>query len=69
MNDAESAYTELKSLLDFLKTFAEAKSPLLHEAEIALQANVGNPAALQALAGNLRGVRQNILSELKSLLK
>ncbi len=39
MNDAEVAYNELKSLLDFLKVFAEAKSPLFHEVEIALQGN------------------------------
>jgi hypothetical protein len=68
MNDAEVAYKELESLLDFLKAFAEAKSPLLHEAGIALQGNSGNPAALQALAGNLRGLRQNMLSELRSHL-
>lgn len=68
MNDAEVAYKELESLLDFLKAFAEAKSPLLHEAEIALQGNSGNPAALLALAGNLRGLRQNMLSELRSRL-
>jgi len=68
MNDAEVAYKELESLLDFLKAFAETKSSVLHEAEIALEGNSGNPAALQALAGNLRAVRQNILSELRSRL-
>lgn len=68
MNDAEVAYKELESLMDFLKAFVEAKSELLHEAEIALQGNSGNPSALQALAGNLRGLRQNILSELRSQL-
>lgn len=68
MNDAEVVYKELESLMDFLKAFVEAKSPLLHEAEIALRGNSGNPAALQALAGNLRGLRQNILSELRSRL-
>ena len=68
MNDAEVAYKELESLLHFLKAFAEAKALLLHEAEIAMQGNSGNPVALQALAGNLRGLRQNILSELRDRL-
>jgi len=68
MNDAELAYKELESLLDFLKGFAEAKSPLLHEAEIALEGNSGNPDALQALAVNLRVLRQHLLSELRSRL-
>ncbi len=68
MNDADVAYNELESLLDFLKAFAEAKSAVLDEAEIALHGNSGNPAALQALASNLRGLRQNILSELRSSL-
>jgi hypothetical protein len=68
MNDAEVVYKELESLLDFLKAFAEAKCALLHEAEIALHGNSGNPAALQALASNLRGLRQNVLSELRSRL-
>jgi hypothetical protein len=68
MNDAEVAYKELESLLDFLRAFAEAKSPLLHEAEIALQGNSGNPAALRNLATNLRGLRQNMVSELRSRL-
>lgn len=54
--------------MDFLKKFVEAKSQLLHEAEIALEGNSGNPAALQALAGNLGGLRQNILSELRDRL-
>lgn len=67
MNDAEVAYNELKALLDYLKSFAEAKSPLLHEAEIILER--GNPSALQTLAGNLRTVRQDILSDLRSRLK
>ena len=69
MNDAEVAYKELESLLDYLKTFAEAKTPQLRDAETALQGNSGNPEALRALAVNLRGVRQNILSELRDHLK
>jgi|HubBroStandDraft_5_1064220.scaffolds.fasta_scaffold01051_18 hypothetical protein len=68
MNDAEVAFKELKSLMDFLEAFVKAKSPLVHEAGIALEGNSGNPAALQALTGNLRAVRQNILSELRSQL-
>jgi hypothetical protein len=68
MNDAEVAYKELESLLDFLKAFAEAKSSVLHETKIALEGDSGNAAALQALAGNLRAVRQNILSELRGRL-
>jgi hypothetical protein len=69
MNDAEVAYKELESLLDFLKALVEAKSQLLHEAEAALQGNSGNPDALKAIAQNLRIVRQNILSQLRSQLK
>ena len=68
MNDAEVVYKELESPLDFLKAFAEAKSAVLHEAKIAPHGNSGNPAALQARASNLRGLRQNILSELRSRL-
>jgi hypothetical protein len=69
MNDAEVAFKQVQSLLDFLKTFAEAKSSLLKEVEIALQGNSGNPEALQALTDNLRGLRQNILAELRNQLK
>ena len=69
MNDAEVAYKQLESLLDFLKKFAEAKSSLLREAETALQGNSGNPAALRELAVNLRSLRQNLLSELRNQLK
>jgi hypothetical protein len=68
MNDAEVAYRELKSLMDFLEAFVKAKSQLLHEAGIALEGNSGNPAALRDLATNLRGLRQNMVSDLKSRL-
>ena len=68
MNDAEVAYRELKSLMDFLEAFVKAKSQLLHEAGIALEGNGGNPAALRDLATNLRGLRQNMVSDLKSRL-
>jgi hypothetical protein len=69
MNDAEVVHKELESLLDFRKAFAGGEvRAVLHEAEIALHGNSGNPAALQALASNLRGLRQNILSELRSRL-
>jgi hypothetical protein len=68
MNNAEVAFKELESLLDFLKAFVEAKSPLLHEAKTALGGNIGNPTALDALASNLRSVRANIVSELRERL-
>jgi hypothetical protein len=68
MNDAEVAYKELKSLMDFLEAFVKAKSPLVHDAGIALEGNSGNPAALRDLAANLRGLRQNMVSDLKSRL-
>lgn len=68
MNDAEVAYKELKSLMDFLEAFVKAKSPLVYDAGIALEGNSGNPAALRNLATNLRGLRQNMVSDLKSRL-
>jgi hypothetical protein len=68
MNDADVAYNELKSLMDFLEAFVKAKSTLVHDAGVALQGNSGNPAALRDLATNLRGLRQNMVSELKSQL-
>jgi hypothetical protein len=66
MNDAEVAYNELKSLTDFLEAFVKAKSKLVHDAGITLEGKSGDPAALQAFAVHLRGIRQDLLSDLKS---
>jgi len=60
----------LQELVDSLSAAADRARKLdLHETEMALAGNAGNPSALDDLERQLRSLRARILSELAGILQ
>jgi hypothetical protein len=69
-NYVETEYNKLKGLLEVLTNVSQAQQDtiVLHDAEMAMKGNAGNPEALGNLERNLRNARVRILSELQGII-